>query len=158
MSKNAWSPGRIRRSVKLCGCGEQRSPEMELIASTQSEPISYSRAVASATISDSFTPGFSASAMSWYTPSTMAAAMLSSVSSSMFFTSRACSITCWPSRTSMPSFCSSNIIGGSTTSRPSGMSPTPSASRIALISFAASRKSVMSPPVAPRNPRRPALQ
>ena len=39
-SKNAWSPGRIRRSVKLCGCGEQRSPEIELIASTQSEPIS----------------------------------------------------------------------------------------------------------------------
>src|SRR6185503_19361884 len=32
--------------------------------------------------------------------------MLSSVSSSMFFTSRACSMTCWPSRTSMPSFCS----------------------------------------------------
>ena len=62
------------------------------------------------------------------------AAMLRSVSSSMFFTSRACSITCWPSRTSIPSFCSSNSIGGSTTSRPSGMSPTPSASRIALIS------------------------
>src|SRR5437660_393752 len=37
MSKKAWSPGRMRRSVKLCGCGEQRSPEMELIASTQSE-------------------------------------------------------------------------------------------------------------------------
>ena len=40
MSKNAWSPGRIRRSVKLCGCGLQRSPEIALIASTQSEPIS----------------------------------------------------------------------------------------------------------------------
>jgi hypothetical protein len=40
MSKKAWSPGRIRRSVKLCGCGLQRSPEIELIASTQSEPIS----------------------------------------------------------------------------------------------------------------------
>ncbi len=53
--------------------------------------------------------------------------MLSSVSSSMFFTSRACSITCWPSRTSMPSFCSSNSIGGSTTSTPSGMFATPSA-------------------------------
>jgi hypothetical protein len=25
MSKNAWSPGRISRSVKLCGCGLQRS-------------------------------------------------------------------------------------------------------------------------------------
>jgi hypothetical protein len=40
MSKNAWSPGRISRSVKLCGCGAQRSPEMALIASTQSEPFS----------------------------------------------------------------------------------------------------------------------
>ena len=78
--------------------------------------------------------------------------MLSSVSSSMFFTSRACSSVCWPSRTSMPSFCSSNSIGGSTTSSPSGMSATPSASRIDLISRAASRNSVMSPPVAPRKP------
>ena len=50
-SKNAWSPGRIKRSVKLCGCGEQRSPAIELIASTQSEPISYKRLAASATIS-----------------------------------------------------------------------------------------------------------
>ena len=38
MSKNAWSPGRSMRSVKLCGCGLQRSPEMALIASTSSEP------------------------------------------------------------------------------------------------------------------------
>ena len=60
MSKNAWSPGRISRSVKLCGCGLQRSPEIALIASTQSEPMPYRRAVASATISLSFTPGFSA--------------------------------------------------------------------------------------------------
>ena len=29
MSKNAWSPGRMMRSVKLCGCGLQRSPEIE---------------------------------------------------------------------------------------------------------------------------------
>ena len=40
MSKKAWSPGRTERSVKLCGCGLQRSPEMALIASTSSEPIS----------------------------------------------------------------------------------------------------------------------
>ena len=40
MSKNAWSPGRISRSVKLCGCGLQRSPEIALTASTWSEPIS----------------------------------------------------------------------------------------------------------------------
>ena len=38
MSKKAWSPGRMMRSVKLCGCGLQRSPEMALIASTSSEP------------------------------------------------------------------------------------------------------------------------
>ena len=50
--------------------------------STRSEPISYSRLAASATISDSFTPGFSASEMSWYTPSTIDAAMFSSVISS----------------------------------------------------------------------------
>ena len=81
--------------------------------------------------------------------------MLSSVSSSMFLTSRACSIVCCPSRTSMPSFCSSNIIGGSTTSTPSGMSPTPSASSIDLISCAALRNSVMSAPVAPRRPSSP---
>ena len=30
MSKQAWSPGRMIRSVKLCGCGEQRSPEIAL--------------------------------------------------------------------------------------------------------------------------------
>ena len=40
MSKNAWSPGRISRSEKLCGCGLQRSPETALTASTWSEPIS----------------------------------------------------------------------------------------------------------------------
>jgi hypothetical protein len=31
MSKNAWSPGRMNRSVKLWGCGLHRSPEIELI-------------------------------------------------------------------------------------------------------------------------------
>ena len=31
ISKNAWSPGRSMRSVKLCGCGLQRSPEIALI-------------------------------------------------------------------------------------------------------------------------------
>ena len=65
MSKNAWSPGRMIRSVKLCGCGLQRSPETALTASTCSEPISYSRLLASATMSFSRMPGFSASTMSW---------------------------------------------------------------------------------------------
>src|ERR1051326_5229897 len=45
-SKNAWSPGRIMRSVKLCGCGLQRSPEIALMASTSSEPCSYKNLVA----------------------------------------------------------------------------------------------------------------
>ena len=66
--------------------------------------------------------------------------MLSSISSSMFLISRACSIVCCASRTSMPSFCSSSIIGTSTTSTPSGMSATPSASSSALISLAALAK------------------
>jgi hypothetical protein len=47
MSKNAWSPGRIRRSEKLCGWGLRRSPEKALIASTSSEPSSYRALVAS---------------------------------------------------------------------------------------------------------------
>src|SRR3954468_17856174 len=85
----------------------------------------------------------------------MAAAMLRSVSSSMFFTSRASSITCCPSRTSMPAFCNSNIIGGSTTSTPTGMSATPSSCRMARISFAASRKRLMSPPVAAAQAEQP---
>src|SRR5881628_842671 len=85
------------RSVKLWGCGLQRSPEIELIASTQSDPISYKRFVASATIWLSFTPGFSSAAMSWYTPSTILDAMLSSVISSWLLISRAASIICWPS-------------------------------------------------------------
>ena len=41
MSKNAGSPGRIRRSLKTCGCGEQRSPEIALTPSTYSDPRSY---------------------------------------------------------------------------------------------------------------------
>ncbi len=65
MSKKAWSPGRMMRSVKLCGCGLQRSPEIELTASTWSLPNSYSRLFARATISFSLTPGFSTLTMSW---------------------------------------------------------------------------------------------
>jgi len=56
MSKNAWSPGRISRSVKLCGCGEQRSPEIALMASTQSEPIRIQPAGGDATILRFLTP------------------------------------------------------------------------------------------------------
>src|SRR5256885_1924170 len=42
----------MMRSVKLCGCGLHRSPEIALIASTLSEPISYRRLLASATHAD----------------------------------------------------------------------------------------------------------
>ena len=84
--------------------------------------------------------------------------MLSSISSSMFLISRACSIVCCASRTSMPSFCSSSIIGTSTMSTPSGMSATPSSTSSALISRAALLNSLPSPPTAPRRPRRPARQ
>ena len=65
MSKKACSPGRIMRSEKLCGCGLHRSPDTALMLSTSSEPISYSRLLARATISFSRTPGLSAAAMSW---------------------------------------------------------------------------------------------
>jgi hypothetical protein len=46
MSKYAWSPGRMIRSLNTWGCGLQRSPAIELIASTNSDPISNSRACA----------------------------------------------------------------------------------------------------------------
>ena len=45
MSKKAWSPGRSMRSVKLCGCGLQRSPEMALIASTSSRAVAIKELV-----------------------------------------------------------------------------------------------------------------
>ena len=76
----------------------------------------------------------------------------------MLLISRASSIVCCPSRTSMPGSCNANSIGGSTTSTPSGMFATPSACRIDLISFAASLNKVRSAPVAPRSPSRPARQ
>src|SRR5947208_2668958 len=59
ISKNAWSPGRSMRSVKLCGCGLQRSPEIALIASTSSEPCRYRNSFTMATMSFSRTPGLS---------------------------------------------------------------------------------------------------
>src|SRR5437660_746464 len=55
----------------------------------------------------------------------MAAARLSSAISSMFLTSRASSITCWPSAIFSPAFSNSNIIGGSMMSTPTGMPPPP---------------------------------
>ncbi len=102
MSKKAWSPGRMMRSLKTWGCGEQRSPDTALMLSTCSLPRSNRNFVTSATSWLSLTPGLSFSAISWYAPSTMAQAVLSSVISSIDFTSRASSMTCWASSTADP--------------------------------------------------------
>ena len=60
----------------------------------------------------------------------MAQAVLSRMISSIDLTSRASSMTCWPSRTVMPSASRAAIIGGSPMSSPRGMSATPSALRM----------------------------
>ncbi len=60
----------------------------------------------------------------------MAAARLSSAISSTFLISRASSITCWPSSILRPAFSSSNIMGGSTMSMPTGCLATPASRRM----------------------------
>ena len=65
MSKKAWSPGRMIRSLNTWGWGEQRSPETALMLSTCSEPRSNRSFVTSATTWLSLIPGLSRSAMSW---------------------------------------------------------------------------------------------
>ncbi len=152
MSKNAWSPGRIIRSEKTCGCGLHRSPAIELIASTNSEPISYSRLWASPTTSLSRTPGLRNSKMSWYTPSTIAQAWVSSVISSWLLISRASIITCCPSRTSSPARWSSRNTVVSATSTPSGMSARPSSLSTERSSSAARRWSPTAGEIAPCRP------
>ena len=82
--------------------------------------------------------------------------MLSRVISSFDLTSRASSMTCWPSRTVTPSSARAASIGGSTMSMPIGMSATPSARRIAAISRAADRNRPASGATAPRRPTMPA--
>ncbi len=67
----------------------------------------------------------------------MLAAMLSSMISSRLLISRASSMTCWQSRTSMPWRFSSNSTGGSTRSTPIGILATPFSLRSALISVTA---------------------
>ena len=83
------------------------------------------------------TPGFRASKMSWYTPSTIAQAWVKSMISSGLLISRASAITCWPSRTAMPASASSRKTDVSATSTPRGMSPTPSSIMIDWISCTA---------------------
>ena len=66
----------------------------------------------------------------------MAAARFKSAISSADLTSRALSMTCWPSLIFSPAFSSSNIIGGSMMSTPIGILATPAAFRIEAISSA----------------------
>ena len=125
--------------------------------STCSEPRSNRYFVTLATSSLSRTPGLSCSESSWYAPSTIAQAMLSRMISSIDLTSRASSMTCWPSRTVTPSSARAASIGGSTMSTPIGMSATPSARRIAAISRAADRNRPASGATAPRRPTMPGV-
>jgi hypothetical protein len=111
-----------------------RSPETALTDSTSSEPISYRRLFASATISFSRTPGRRASAMSAYVPSTMAAAVDSRAISSLDLSCLASSITCWPSLMSICCFCSSKKVGTSAKSTPTGSFLTPACVRRSWIS------------------------
>ena len=69
------------------------------------------------------TPGFRASKMSWYTPSTMAQAWREQRDLVLVLDPRAFIITCWPSRTSIPAACSSRNTDVSARSTPRGMSP-----------------------------------
>jgi hypothetical protein len=114
--------------------------------------MSYRSFVTFATSWLSRIPGLSCSAISWYAPSTIAQAVLSSMISSIDLTSRASSITCCASRTVIPSASRAASIGGSTMSTPSGMSATPSARRMSAISRAAPLNRPASAATAPRSP------
>jgi predicted RNA-binding Zn-ribbon protein involved in translation (DUF1610 family) len=65
---------------------------------------------------------------------------------------------CWPSCTFSPVFSSSNIIGGSMMSTPSGMLATPCSLRIEAISSAWRFISPNCGATVPRSPTRPARQ
>ena len=88
----------------------------------------------------------------------MAAARLSSAISSMFLISRASSMTCWPSTIFSPAFCSSNIIGGSMMSTPTGILSTPASFSSDAISLAWRSISPNAGLTVPRRPISPALQ
>src|SRR6266536_2179628 len=64
----------------------------------------------------------------------MAAAVASRAISSADLSCLASSITCWPSRTSMPRRCSSKSTGSSVKSTPTGWPATPAAASLSLIS------------------------
>ena len=88
----------------------------------------------------------------------MAAARFNSAISSADLISRASSMTCWPSTIFRPAFCSSNIIGGSMMSTPTGMLATPASlqQRGDFLGVALIRPKAGS--TVPRRPSRPALQ
>ena len=88
----------------------------------------------------------------------MAAARFSSTISSTFLISRASSMICWPSTMVMPAFCSSNSIGVSTMSTPTGILSTLASRRIATISSAWCFIRPRLGGTVPRMPTRPALQ
>jgi len=126
MSKYAGSPGRSIRSVKTCGCGLQRSPEIALTPSMCSEPSSNSRLLTSATQSFSRKPGRSSRNRSSYAASTIAHAVFSSVTSSSVLTIRMSCISACPSTTVIPAASSARSTGSSTMSTPSGSPSKPS--------------------------------
>jgi hypothetical protein len=86
----------------------------------------------------------------------MAAAVDNSMISSGDLTSRASNMTCWQSRTSMPTRCSSRIIGVSAMSTPRGRRSTPCSRRIDAISATALAIGPASGATAPRSPSIPA--
>ena len=88
----------------------------------------------------------------------MAAERLSSAISSMFLSSRASSITCWPSTILRPAFSNSNIMGGSMMSTPTGILCTPASLMSEAISLAWRSISPKAGLTVPRRPMSPALQ
>ena len=79
--------------------------------------------------------------------------MLSSVISSCVLISRAIDISSWPSTTLMPSRCSANMTGGSTTSTPTGSPSRPRCSSSIRIFFATSASRPISGVIAPAHRR-----
>src|ERR1700674_1130779 len=88
----------------------------------------------------------------------MAAAIESSMISSLDLICRASSIACCPSTTLRPHFCRAKIIGSSAMSTPSGSSATPCSRMISLTVRATSSDSPNSGATAPRRPVIPARE
>ena len=85
-------------------------------------------------------------------------AWLRSRISSRVLTTRACCISCWPSTTSTPSFCSAKSTGSSTASTPTGSPSSPRCSSSTLIFFATFSARPDSGDIAPRMVEMPARE